>query len=210
METRRKKVGIMGGTFDPIHVGHLIIGEKAYEQLNLDRVLFMPSGNPPHKTYRPGRASDEQRVEMVRRAIEGNPHFQLSLEEMHAEGYSYTYRTLEALNQEHPDTDYYFIIGADSLYNLKDWMKPERILAACTIVIATRNHTPVEALDREMKQLSERYGGNFFRLDTLNIDISSATIREWLQEGQSIRYYVPESVRNYIYQDHIYHSRKEG
>ena len=90
----------MGGTFDPIHVGHLILGEKAYEQLNLDKVWFMPSGNPPHKQNRMGRATDEQRIAMVQKAIAGNPHFELSLIEMHEEGYSYTYRTLESLKKK--------------------------------------------------------------------------------------------------------------
>ena len=82
MKCKRKRIGIMGGTFDPIHMGHLILGEKAYEQFSLDQVLFMPAGNPPPKRNRAGRASDEQRVEMVRRAINGNPHFALSLTEM--------------------------------------------------------------------------------------------------------------------------------
>ena len=127
MECKRKRIGIMGGTFDPIHMGHLILGEKAYEQFSLDQVLFMPAGNPPHKRNRAGRASDEQRVEMVRRAINGNPHFALSLIEMNEEGYTYTYRTLENLKKEHPDTDYYFIIGADSLFSFETWMEPGRI-----------------------------------------------------------------------------------
>lgn len=101
MENRRKKIGIMGGTFDPIHVGHLILGEKAYEQLGLDKILFMPAGNPPHKPEpRNGRATDEQRTEMVRLAIEGNPHFELSLIEMNAEGFTYTYRTLGKLKEQ--------------------------------------------------------------------------------------------------------------
>ena len=117
MSKKVKKIGIMGGTFDPIHMGHLILGEKAYEQLGLDKVLFMPCGNPPHKRNRKGRATDEQRAEMVRLAIKDNPHFELSLIEMHEEGYTYTYRTLEQLNAANPDTEYYFIIGADSLYN---------------------------------------------------------------------------------------------
>lgn len=138
MENRRKKIGIMGGTFDPIHVGHLILGEKAYEQLGLDKILFMPAGNPPHKRNRKGRASDEQRVEMVNLAIQGNPHFELSLIEMNAEGFTYTYRTLETLKKQNPDTDYYFIIGADSLYNFATWMEPARICQACTIVVATQ------------------------------------------------------------------------
>ena len=108
----RKKIGIMGGTFDPIHVGHLILGEKAYEQLGLDKVWFMPSGNPPHKKNRQGQASNDERVSMVQKAISGNPHFELSLIEMNEDGYTYTYRTLETLKKQNPDTDYYFIIGA--------------------------------------------------------------------------------------------------
>ena len=101
MPARRRKVGIMGGTFDPIHIGHLILGESAYEQFQLDTVLFMPSGNPPHKRNREG-ASNSQRIEMVRLAIQGNDHFQLSLEEMHEEGYTYTKETLTRLTGEHP------------------------------------------------------------------------------------------------------------
>ena len=204
MGEKRRKIGIMGGTFDPIHIGHLILGEKAYEQLELEKVLFMPSGNPPHKKNRKGRASDEQRVEMVARAIAPNPHFELSTIEMHEEGYSYTYRTLEQLNAENPDIEYYFIIGADSLFSLDSWMKPDRICAACTIVVATRNHTPVGKIDVEMKRLQEKYHGNFIRLDTLNIDVSSQILRRWVQEGKSIRYYCSDSVISYIESQKIY------
>lgn len=201
---KKHRIGIMGGTFDPIHMGHLIIGEKAYEQLHLEKVFFMPSGNPPHKQNRTGGATDGQRVEMVRRAISTNPHFELQLLEMHEEGYSYTFRTLETLNREHPDTEYYFIIGADSLFSLETWMKPERIIAACTIVVATRNHSPMEKLNQEMRRLTEKYQGRFVRLDTLNIDISSRMIREWIRNGQSLRYYVPDPVISYIEQEKIY------
>ncbi|MFR6272961.1 MAG: nicotinate-nucleotide adenylyltransferase [Blautia sp.] len=138
---KRKRVGIMGGTFDPIHIGHLILGETAYEQFDLDQVLFMPAGNPPHKRNRLHRATDEQRSEMVRRAIASNPHFSLSLEEMNEDGFTYTYRTLERLRAEHPDTDYFFILGADSLFDFDKWREPGRICRACTVVAATRNHT---------------------------------------------------------------------
>ena len=210
MENRRKKIGIMGGTFDPIHVGHLILGEKAYEQLGLDKILFMPAGNPPHKRNRNGRATDEQRTEMVRLAIEGNPHFELSLIEMNAEGFTYTYRTLERLKEQNPDTDYYFIIGADSLYNFTTWMEPSRICRACTIVVATRDHVPVKNLDQEMTYLSRQYGGCFIRLNTLNIDISSQLLRQWHQEGKSIHYYVPEAVVDYIEKHQIYHFSEMG
>lgn len=209
MGNTRKKIGIMGGTFDPIHVGHLILGEKAYEQLGLEKVWFMPSGNPPHKRNRAGRARDEERVEMVRRAISDNPHFELSLIEMNEEGYSYTYRTLENLKRENPDIDYYFIIGADSLYNFATWKEPARICHACTLVAATRNHTPIKELDQEMTYLSQQYGGQFLRLDTLNIDISSELIRSWISHGQSVKYYVPSQVEAYIYENNIYKGQKE-
>lgn len=205
----RKKIGIMGGTFDPIHVGHLILGERAYEQLGLDKVLFMPSGNPPHKRNRAGRANDEQRIAMVKKAISGNPHFELSLFEMHEEGYSYTYRTLETLKEQNPDTDYYFIIGADSLYSFATWKEPARICRCCTIVAATRNHTPIKELNQEMTFLSQQYGGQFLRLDTMNIDISSELIRKWLKEHKGLRYYVPDDVIQYIYENNIYHSVRE-
>lgn len=204
MDTGKKKIGIMGGTFDPIHIGHLILGEKAYEQFGLEKVLFLPSGNPPHKRIRPGRASDEERVEMVQMAISGNPHFELSLLEMHQEGYSYTYRTLERLRASHPEEDYYFIIGADSLFTLEQWREPGRICQNCKIAVAVRNHTDQTTLLKEMARLSERYQGTFFQLDTPDVEISSEHIREWVRAGETIRYYVPDPVRDFIYRHHIY------
>ena len=204
MAGSRRRIGIMGGTFDPIHMGHLILGEKAYEQLKLDKILFMPSGNPPHKKDSTGRASDEERVEMVRRAISGNPHFELSLIEMNERGYTYTYHTLEALKEKNPDTDYFFIIGADSLYNFETWMEPARICQACTLVVATRNHTPIMELNREMTRLSDKYHGIFLRLDTMNIDVSSEILRDWIRKKQSVRYYMQDSVIAYIEERQIY------
>ncbi len=204
----RKKIGIMGGTFDPIHMGHLILGEQSYEQLHLDKVLFMPSGNPPHKRNRDGGASDSQRVEMVRLAIEDNPHFELSLMEMHESGYTYTYRTLEELNEQHPDTDYYFIIGADSLFAFEEWKEPGRICKACTLVVAVRDHTPSDELNREIKRLSDKYDGNFARLDTMNIDVSSHQIRQWVSDRKSLKYYVPDKVLSYMRENGIYRKKE--
>lgn len=194
----------MGGTFDPIHMGHLILGEKTYEQLGLDKVWFMPAGNPPHKKNRSGRASDEQRAEMVRLAIENNPHFELSLIEMNEDGYTYTYRTLENLKKENPDTDYYFIIGADSLYSFETWKEPGRICQACTLVVAVRDHTPVDMLQQEMDRLTAKYHGCFLRLETMNIDVSSQLLREWTKEHKSLRYYVPDRVIDYMAEHSIY------
>ena len=194
----------MGGTFDPIHIGHLILAEKAYEELALDEVWFMPSGNPPHKQNREGRASDQQRVEMVRKSIADNPHFRLSTEEMHPDGYTYTYETLERLHKKYPDQTYYFIIGADSLFNFDTWMEPERICQEAVLVVATRDHTPLKELDQQMQLLSQKYNGNFIRLDTMNIDVSSELLRSWHESGQSLRYYVPQPVISYIEKNDIY------
>ena len=201
---QRKKVGIMGGTFDPIHIGHLILGEAAYRQLSLDYVDYMPAGNPPHKQHREGRASDEQRVEMVKRAIASNSHFRLSLEEMNADGYSYSYRTLERLNAAHPDTDYFFIMGADSLNDFDQWREPQRIADACTIVVATRNQTDPDIFDALLEKRREQFGDHFVKLDTPNLDISSHNIREMVAEGESVRYYVPDDVLDYIEQTGLY------
>ena len=207
-QNNRKKIGIMGGTFDPIHMGHLILGEQSYEQFQLDKVLFMPSGNPPHKRDRAGRASDNQRVDMVRLAIEDNPHFELSLAEMHETGYTYTYRTLEELKEYNPDTDYYFIIGADSLFAFDEWMEPERICRACTLVVAVRDHASYAELNREIQRLSARYNGNFALLDTMNIDVCSHQIRQWISEEKSLKYYVPDKVISYMKENGIYRKKE--
>ena len=198
-----RKVGIMGGTFDPIHIGHLILGENAYLQFGLDKVVFMPSGNPPHKKERDG-GTDLQRMDMVKLAIASNTHFEISDIEMNEEGYTYTYRTLEKLVKEHPDTEYYFIIGADSLFYFDTWKNPQRIADACTLVVATRNHTSDEKLDEKIEFVRKRFNATIEKLDTENIDCSSSQIRSWIKEGHTVKYYVPDTVINYIHTYHVY------
>lgn len=200
----KKKIGIMGGTFDPIHVGHLILAEAAYEQQHLDQVWFMPSGNPPHKRDRKGRASDAQRTEMVRRAIAGNPHFSLSLEDMNLNGYSYTYLLLERLNSQNPDTEFYFIIGGDSLFDFDGWREPGKICQAAKLLVAGRNHVQKQQIEDQMKYLADRFDGKFLLLDVPNLDISSNMLRQWTSEGKSIRYYVPDSICTYIQEERLY------
>ena len=202
-DMKRRKVGIMGGTFDPIHIGHLILGESAWEQFGLEKVLFMPSGNPPHKTDRHG-ATNEQRVEMVRRAIASNEHFELSLAEMHEQGYVYTKETLKRLHSEHPDTDYYFIMGADSVLSFHMWNGPQEICDQCILVAAVRDQMPAEELDAQILKLKEMYHADIRKLESPNLDISSHTIRERCMRGESIRYYVPDVVRLYIQDEEIY------
>lgn len=204
-----KKIGLMGGTFDPVHIGHLILGETAYEQFHLDHVVYMPAGNPPHKRHREGRASDEERYEMVQLAIRDNPHFSISDFEMNEDGYSYTYRTLEAIRKAHPDYELYFIIGADSLFDFDTWREPQRICDNCVLIVATRNHTEADLLDSQIEHVREKYAARIEKLESENIDCSSNMIREWIKEKRSIRYYVTEPVRKYIEEHEIYRDLDE-
>ncbi|WP_099468237.1 nicotinate-nucleotide adenylyltransferase [Konateibacter massiliensis] len=199
----KKKVGIMGGTFDPIHVGHLMLAEQAYDRFELDKVLIMPAGKPPHKDNEVS-ALTKHRVQMTRLAIEGNKHFELSLVEVERSGYTYTFETLEKLTQENPDTEYYFIIGADSLLEIQKWKEPERIFQCATILVATRYNLESEDLKKKIKEIAKLYGGNIYLLDTPNIDLSSTQIRTLVSTGKSIKYYVTGDVERYIYKNKLY------
>ena len=199
-----KKIGILGGTFDPIHIGHLILAEAAYRQFHLDLVYIMPAGNPPHKKNRKGRATDSQRCDMVRAAIAGNPHFRISLLEMNEDGYSYTYRTLETLNAQHPDTRFYFIIGADSLFDFDQWKEPQRLMDACELVVATRNQMDQAVFNALLETRKKQFRGIIHKLDTPNLDISSRHLRNMIANHESVRYYVTDSVYEYIEKNGLY------
>ena len=203
MEQRRKKVGILGGTFDPIHIGHLILAESAYESFSLDYVLIMPNGNPPHKVGQVN-ATMQQRTAMAELAVSDNPHLRVSDFEKTPQDYHYTYETLEFLKQANPDTDYYFILGADSLIHLDTWMEPQRICASCSILAAVRDHIEREALRERILELSTRYHAQIYPMETPNIDISSNMVRDRVREGRFLRYYVPESVEKYIEENKLY------
>ena len=193
----------MGGTFNPIHNGHLFLAEYAYEQIGLDVILFMPSKNPPHKASLEV-ASGEHRLNMTGLAIQDNPHFELSTMELNREGITYTADTLTELISNHPDTEYYFIIGADSLLQITEWKTPQIVFNLCTVVAAGRNHLPKHQLEQQVNRLHEMYGASIILLDMPTIDISSAEIRERIVMGKSIRYYIPDQVRSYIKEHELY------
>ncbi len=199
----------MGGTFDPIHIGHLILGENAYQQFGLDEVLFMPSGNPPHKRNRAGRGTLEQRIEMVRRAVATNPHFSLSLEEAHEEGYTYTRETLEKLHRENPDAEYYFIMGTDSLFSFETWKDPQEIVKLAVIVVAARDHVELDAIYAQISHLQSVMDCDIRVLDIPNIDISSNMIRDWISIGKTTKYYLTDSVIDYIQDNNLYHTKEQ-
>ena len=198
-----KKVGIMGGTFNPIHMGHLFLGEQAYEQYQLEKVYFMPSKKPPHKDLK-NIIPDTLRRDMVELAIKGNHHFQLSTIELDREGITYTVDTLEYLKEKEKDTELYFIIGADSLYQIETWRNPKRILELATMLVATRYHMTESTMMEQANYIKETYGARIELLEVPTIDISSKQIRERMKQNKSIKYYVPESVYEYIQKKQLY------
>ncbi|MFD1362990.1 nicotinate-nucleotide adenylyltransferase [Lentibacillus salinarum] len=188
-----KRIGILGGTFDPPHIGHLLIAEEVRVAQNLDDVWFMPSHEPPHKQKANADASD--RVEMAKRATAGNPHFKVNTIEVNRLGKSYTFDTMKLFNQEHPDASFYFIIGADMVEYLPNWKHIEELLELVTFV----------GVKREGYKLASEYP--IREVDIPLMDISSTDIRTRLADKRSIKYMVPEKVEIYIKEKRLYESR---
>lgn len=205
---KKLKIGIMGGTFNPIHIGHLITAENAYETFGLDKIVFLPNRIPPHKDA-PDIAT-EHRVRMLELAIGENPHFALSRFELEKKGVSYTFETLTELQAAHPDHEYYFILGADSLFAFDTWREPETICSLCTILAATRHHMRTKEMEEQIAYLAKRYHGRILLMDNPTLDISSEEIRERVGEGKSVRYFVPESVERYILSHHLYQTEERS
>lgn len=200
-----KKTGIIGGTFNPIHLGHLILAENAYDMLGLDKVIFMPTGKSYLKD--PGEILDAaDRIELIREAIKDNEHFELSDHETVKKGNTYTCETLSELNLLYPDEKFYFIIGEDSIYNIETWRDPQVIFDNCTLVVAPRDHEPDDKLISIKDHLAGKYGADIVLLDAPDIDISSSMIRKRVREKQSIRYYVGDGVRDIIIKKGYYTS----
>jgi nicotinate-nucleotide adenylyltransferase len=203
-----KKVGIMGGTFNPIHYGHLFLAENAYEQLGLDQVLFMPSKNPPHKA-KPEMVSDQQRVDMISLAIKDNSHFALSTIELEREGMTYTADTLTILRKEDASTEYYFIVGADSLFMMQQWKDPQIVFNLCTVVAASRDNVEKENMQQQASYLSNLFHAKILLIDMPTIQIASAMIRARVASNKSTRYYLPDAVNAYIAKNQLYNKKLE-
>lgn len=200
-----KKIGILGGTFDPIHSGHLILAEEAKELCNLDEVWFMPAKTPPHKL---GKKISEfsRRKSMIELAIQGHSGLCCSDFENTLEGNSYTFNTLEKLQSKYIDDEFYFIMGADSFYEIETWKNPDIILKIVKLIVASRDYSNENlTLKKHFEYLKSKYEikGIYF-LDTIDIDISSTRIRELAGGGESISKYVPESVCRYIEENKLY------
>jgi len=197
------RLGILGGTFDPIHLGHLLMAEMAREALRLERVLFVPAGDPPHKQNLPITAAHHRR-KMVELAIENNPHFELCLIDLERPGPHYSVDTVRLIRKQYDVSAEacFFIIGGDSLADLPIWHDPEKLVPLCRLAVA---HRP--GYQPDISDLEKIIPGLGIRLDWVQIpavDFAASTIRARLKKRQSIRYQVPDSVWRYITQYKLY------
>ncbi|HEY5975189.1 MAG TPA: nicotinate-nucleotide adenylyltransferase [Geobacteraceae bacterium] len=211
------KVGIIGGTFNPIHYAHLRIAEEVREQFDLDQVLFIPAASPPHKPLA-GEVTFADRCAMVAAAVADQPAFVLTDLEGRRAGKSYSIHTLRALRAEHPNDEFYFVIGSDSFLEFGSWYEYRAIFAACNIVVVERPGAAVAALDQALpvavarefcyypseRRLAHVSGHSIHYLTGQPLDISSSAIRELVRQGRSIRYLVPPAVAQYITETRIY------
>ncbi len=215
------KIGILGGTFNPVHYGHLRAAEEVRERLALERVLFVPAGTPPLKS---GELADARhRLEMVTLAVAGNPFFEVSGVECNRPGTSYLIETLETISAGHPDWELYFIIGSEAFAELPRWREPRRLLNMARFVVLGRPPLGFEAalkgspyigdahalraLDRGETgeaEVSVMGGGSVIMLRMDALPVSSTAIRSALREGRSIRYLLPRDVELYIITEKLY------
>lgn len=200
------RIGILGGTFDPIHNGHLRLGREAYEEFGLDVVWFMPSGNPPHKKDHK-ITEGELRECMVKLAIADTPYFRYSDFELNREGNTYTAQTLSLLRRTYREDSFYFIVGADSLYQIEQWFHPKAVMKLAVLLVAGRayrdDHQPLE---KQIEYLTGRYGARIYPIHCREMDVSSEEIRAAVAAGRPIRGYVPEAVEQYIMDHGLYGS----
>jgi len=188
------RIGILGGTFNPIHIGHLILAEEAYRLLKLDKLIFIPCYLPPHKTSQ-GLISAKHRFHMVKEAIKENKNFLVSDIEIKEKGISYTFKTLQKIRKIFPpSTEIFLIVGSDAIDELPRWKNFDLILKLSKIVIATRANFPIEKRPKWAKIIRIPY-----------IEISSSQIRKRIKRGLPIRYFVPSQVEKYIEKNKLYY-----
>jgi len=202
------RLGVLGGTFDPIHYGHLVIAEDARTYLHLEKVIFVPAYIPPHKpigTY----SAFEHRVRMTELAIADNPYLMISLIEAGRSGPSYSVDTLRQLQAEYgPSAELYFVVGMDSLTNFLSWHEPAELLKLCRLVVAERSgyHANLPTLTQALPELAQRV----HMIDTPELSISSTDLQRRVRLGLSIRYQTPPQVERYIYEHGLYHDVPEA
>ncbi len=202
MSNKVENIGILGGTLDPIHIGHLIIAQAALETLNLDKVFFMPSGYPPHKDKN-SITDNFHRENMVKLSVENNDKFEFSDFEMRRLGIIYTADTLHLIRERKKDINIYFIMGADSLLAIETWHKPDEIFKLCTVVVADRDYSDKKVVEK-IGYLENKYKVKIEYIKAPMINVSSSDIRNFVKNNKSIRYLVDEKVERYIINNKLY------
>ncbi len=199
--SKSRRVAVLGGTFNPVHQGHLIIAEQALWQFQLDQVLWMPAGDPPHKPSTAG-ATPADRLAMVKLAIADHDRFACSEMEIHRPGRSYTIETLRSLIQQHPDTQWYWIIGVDALRDLPHWYQAQELAQICHWIVAPR----IDAGDtlEVLREVTQKLPLRAEVLQAPSLTLSSTYLRQQIQKGGSIRYLVPAAVEQYIRDHQLY------
>jgi nicotinate-nucleotide adenylyltransferase len=195
------RIGILGGTFNPPHLGHLVCAQEALVALGLDRVILIPARTPPHKPVE-DEPGVEHRLELCRLAALGDERFAVSEIEVVREGPSYTVDTLSELHSNAPDNDLFLIVGGDIAAGLADWHEPERVLSLATLAVAKRRGTPKAAVQAALAHLRGGERTRFFPMP--RIGVSSTFVRERVRAGLPIRYLVPEPVEAYIAEEGLY------
>ncbi len=198
-----KKIGILGGSFDPIHNGHLAIAKAACQDFCLDGVFFIPAGHSPNKNEDQMTPPD-LRAEMVQLAIEPFPDFYLSRMEIESEQTSYTYLTLSKLKASYPDTQFYFIMGADSLDYFEDWMHPEIICQKAIVLVAVREHWQQKDIAEKIKMIQGLFDAEIYPLSCPKYDAASSNIRQLLKQEKVPEDLLPEPVLTFIREHHLY------
>ncbi|MDY7041504.1 MAG: nicotinate-nucleotide adenylyltransferase [Chloroflexota bacterium] len=197
-----RRIGILGGTFDPIHIAHLAVAEEARAQLGLEKVVFVPAGLPPHKMDVHVSPADHRQA-MVELAIAGNPYFEVSLVDIDRFGPCYTVDTIALLHEEWgPDVEMYFIMGSDSLADILTWHRPDRLIRLSRLAVVARPgyRVDMDELERWLPGVSQRV--NF--INSPQLDVSSSEIQRRVLAGESIKYQVPPAVERYIYKHGLY------
>lgn len=197
------KKAIFGGTFDPIHIGHLYIAYQALYKLNLDQVIFVPSGNPPHKAHKK-IADSKFRYEMVVNSIKNEKKFVVSDYEIKKEGLSYTYETINFFKSMEKDTQWYFIVGADCLMQINTWKNVKSILSNCKFIVFNRPGYNLCDILKWKSIVEENYKEKVEFLNIPIVDISSTNIKEMMRGGQEVYYLLPPKVYEYIKDNHLY------
>ncbi|MDW7668196.1 MAG: nicotinate-nucleotide adenylyltransferase [Bacillota bacterium] len=197
------KIGIMGGTFDPIHYGHLVIANEVLFKFDLHKIIFVPTGNPPHKRST-ALADAYHRYMMTQFATMTNSSFDVSNIEVEKDGIAYTVDTIKELKNKYKDTKLYFITGTDAVLDLPNWKDPEEILNLCTFISVNRPGYVTDTLDDKLNKLMEKYKGEILSIKAPQLKISSTDIRNRIQEGRPTKYLLPENVEQYILKKGLY------